>query len=138
MGSPPSRRPRFLHLEGVIARLTLILGGVVALAVGFIYHWIWAAGVFIGSLLAWVSFRWLRQGVEALAVSATARATHQKVHVPAATYFKALFRYGLIAVSIYAIFKYLNVPILSMIAGLFALGAAATLASLYEILRPVD
>jgi small-conductance mechanosensitive channel len=138
MGTPPSRRPRFLHLESVIARLTLILGAIVALAVGFLYHWIWAAGVFIGSLLAWVSFRWLRQGVEALALAATAQATQQKVHVPVAAYFKALFRYGLMAVSIYVIFEYLNVPILSMIAGLFTLGAAATLASLYEILRPVD
>jgi small-conductance mechanosensitive channel len=76
--------------------------------------------------------------VEALGLAATAQATQQNVHVPVATYFKALFRYGLIVLSIYVIFKFLNVPILSMIAGLFALGAAATLASLYEILRPVD
>jgi small-conductance mechanosensitive channel len=138
MGSPPSKRPRFFHLESVIARLTLVLGALVAAAVGLLYNWIWAAGIFIGSLLAWTSFRWLKQGVEALATAATAQATRQHVRVPVAIYFKAMFRYGLIALSIYVIFKYLNVPILSMIAGLFALGAAAILASLYEILRPVD
>ncbi|HKI11393.1 MAG TPA: ATP synthase subunit I [Candidatus Acidoferrum sp.] len=138
MGSQQRKRPRFLKLENVIARLTLILGVLVAAPVGYLYGWSWAVGVFIGSVLAWVSFRWLKQGVEALALAATAQAKQQKVQVPVATYFKAVFRYGLIALSIYVTFKCFNVPILSMIVGLFALGAAATLASLYEILRPVD
>jgi len=68
----------------------------------------------------------------------TAHATQQKAEVPIGTYFKALFRYGLIAGAVYVIFEYLKVPILSMIAGLFALGAATIVASLYEILRPTD
>jgi small-conductance mechanosensitive channel len=138
MGSQATKRPRFLNLENVIARLTLILGAVVAMPVGFLYEWIWGAGIFIGAALSWLSFRWLRQGVEALGLAATAQARREHVRVPVGTYFKAMFRYALIALSIYVIFKCFNVPILSMIVGLFALGAAATLASLYEVLRPVD
>jgi ABC-type uncharacterized transport system permease subunit len=49
-----------------------------------------------------------------------------------------MFRYGLIALSVYAIFKVLNVPVLSMIFGLFALGAATLAVSVLEILRPAD
>jgi len=49
-----------------------------------------------------------------------------------------LFRYGLIAVTVYVIFGYLKVPLLSMVVGLFALVVAAIGASVYEILHPVD
>jgi hypothetical protein len=44
----------------------------------------------------------------------------------------------LIGLAVYVIFIVLKVPVLSMIAGLCALGAAAVAASVYEILRPVD
>ena len=45
---------------------------------------------------------------------------------------------GLLALSVYVIFKYLDVPSGSMIVGLCALAAAAIVASVYEILHPVD
>jgi hypothetical protein len=48
------------------------------------------------------------------------------------------FRYGLIAVTVYVIFGYLKVPLLSMIAGLCALAVAAIAASVYEILHPAE
>jgi len=44
----------------------------------------------------------------------------------------------LIGLIVYVIFIYLHVPLLSMLVGLCALGAAAILASVYEILRPVE
>jgi len=49
-----------------------------------------------------------------------------------------MFRYGLIALIAYVIFRYLKVPALSMILGLCALGAATVAVSVYEILRPRD
>jgi hypothetical protein len=49
-----------------------------------------------------------------------------------------LFRYGLIALAVYVIFIYLRVPLVSMVVGLCALGAAAIAASVYEILHPAD
>jgi len=44
----------------------------------------------------------------------------------------------LIALSVYVIFKFLKVPLLSMVLGLCALGAATIAASVYEILRPSE
>jgi small-conductance mechanosensitive channel len=138
MGETPASRPRFQNLVQLIAALTLVIGLTAAIAVGFFYDWLWAAGTGIGAVFAWLNFRWLKQAVGVLAAAATAQSNHQNVHVPAGSYFTAMFRYALIAIAVYVIFKYLQVPILSMIAGLFALGAATLVACLYEILRPVD
>jgi hypothetical protein len=50
----------------------------------------------------------------------------------------AAIRYGLIGLAVCVIFKYLNVPALSMVVGLLALGAAALVVSVFEIFHPVD
>src|SRR5258705_370774 len=94
--------------------------------------------ILVGANLAWFNFRWLRQGLDVLTTAATAQANRGNPRVPIGTYFKALFRYGLIALAVYVIFKYLNVPILSMICGLCALGAATLAVSVYEILHPQE
>jgi small-conductance mechanosensitive channel len=124
--------------ESRISQLTLLLGALAALAPAFLHNWRWAAGLFIGTLLAWCNFRWLKQGADALTLAATAQADQKKTRVPVGTYFAALFRYGLIALTVYAIFRYLNVPVLSMVVGLCALGAATLVVSVHTILRPSD
>jgi len=48
------------------------------------------------------------------------------------------FRYGLIALAVYVIFIYLRVPLVSMVVGLCALGAATIAASVYEIWHPLE
>lgn len=138
MNGLAAHRPRFENLEQLIARLTLAIGVVASVAIGFLHGWTWASGVAIGAVLSWLSFRWLKQGTDALRMTMTAREGEEKPRVPVIIYFKAVLRYGLMALIIYVIFEYLKVPVLSMITGLFALGAATFLASLYEILRPVD
>jgi len=124
--------------ERRISWLTLVIGALAALPVAYFAGWRWGAGILIGAILAWFNFRWLRQGLEALTAAAEAQASKQEVRVPIGTYFRALFRYGLIAVAVYVIFKYLHVPLLSMIVGLCALGAATMAVSVHEILHPAD
>jgi small-conductance mechanosensitive channel len=128
----------YLESEKWIARLTLLLGGIAAIPVALFYGFPWGMGILVGAILAWFNFRWLRQGVDALTAASTSQSDHLNPQIPVATYFKALFRYGLIALAVYVIFKYLNVPILSMIFGLCALGAATMAVSVYEILRPQE
>ena len=129
---------RYLETEKWIARLTLALGVVAAGIVTCFYSTVWGAGIFIGAILGWFNFRWLKQGLDALAAASAAQRGHPKPEVPVSTYFKAAFRYGLIGLAVYVIFKYLNVPVLSMILGLCALGAATIAVSVYEILRPQE
>ena len=106
--------------------------------VAYFYGWRWGSGILIGAGLAWLNFRWLRQGMDALTEAATAQADRPKAKVPVGIYFRAVFRYVLIALAVYVIFKYLHVPLLSMIVGLCALGAATMAVSVHEILHPAD
>ena len=122
--------------ERRISWLTLLIGLVSALPVALLRDRLWGAGLGIGAFLAWLNFRWLRRGLDALVAASTAQAGKEKPAVPLLSYFGMLFRYGLIALAVYVIFVYLRVPLASMVVGLCALGAATIAASVYEILRP--
>ena len=124
--------------ERRISWLTLLIGFLAALLVALLSNRLWGLGLAIGAVLAWLNFRWLRRGLDALLVASTAQAGKEKPVVPLLTYFAMAFRYGLIALAVYVIFKYLNVPILSMILGMCALGAATLVVSVYEILHPQE
>ena len=124
--------------ERRISWLTLLIGFMAALLVAVLRNRLWGVGLAIGAVLAWLNFRWLRRGLDALVVASTAQAGKEKPVVPLLSYFAMVFRYGLIALAVYVIFIYLRVPLVSMVVGLCALGAAAIAASVYEILRPVD
>ncbi len=99
---------------------------------------LWGAGLGIGAALGWLNFRWLRRGLDALVLASTAQAGKEKPTFPITSYLGMLFRYGLIALAVYVIFEYLRVPLVSMVVGLCALGAATVVASVYEIFDPAD
>ena len=123
--------------ERRIAWLTPTIGVAAALVAAFAFHRRdWGAGLAIGSILAWFNFRWLRQGMDALTAAATGQSGAAKSHVPIGAYFRALFRYALIALCLYVIFRLSAIPLVSMVFGLFALGAAAIAASVYELWHP--
>jgi small-conductance mechanosensitive channel len=129
-------RPR--ATERRIAWLTLALGFTAAAIVTLDGYARWGAGLVIGTVLAWLNYRWLRRGVSTIVLASKAQAGSVRPRVPTGTYFLMLFRYGLIALAVYVIFEYLKVPVLSIVVGLFALAIAAIGASVYEILHPVD
>jgi hypothetical protein len=124
--------------ERRISWLTLLIGFLAALFVALLRNRLWGLGLGIGALLAWLNFRWLRRGLDALVVASTGQAGKEKPVVPLLTYFAMFFRYGLIALAVYVIFIYLRVPLVSMVVGLCALGAAAIAASVYEIWHPAE
>ena len=138
MNTPATTDTLYRESESRISLLTLLLGALVAAPVAALHSWQWGLGILIGAALAWLNFRWLKQGLDALTTVATAQRGNKSVRVPVSAYFKALFRYALIALIIYVIFKYLHVPALSMICGLCALGAATILVSVHSILRSTD
>ncbi|MGC1902567.1 MAG: ATP synthase subunit I [Candidatus Acidiferrum sp.] len=125
--------------ETRIAWLTIIFGAIAAIAAATVWHRRdWATGLAFGATLAWLNFRWLARGLDALAADSTAQTGLQKPQVPVVTYFLAAFRYVLIALGVYVIFKVLSVPLVSLLLGLCALGAATIAASIYEIGKPLD
>jgi hypothetical protein len=134
----PAAAAAFARTEHRIAWLTLVLGGATAILVAILRHTAWAEGLALGTVLAWLNFRWLKRGLDALVVAATAQGGFAKPQIPVGTWFRLMFRYGLIAFCVYVIFELLKVPLASMVVGLCALGAATITASVYEILRPTE
>ncbi|HEX3543018.1 MAG TPA: ATP synthase subunit I [Candidatus Acidoferrum sp.] len=121
--------------ERLIAWLTLFFGAVAGVAAALLHQPLWAGGLVVGAVLAWFNFRWLRQGIDALVAASQAQAGAMRPRVPIGAYFRVLFRYALIAVTVYVIFELLKFPLASMVVGLCALGPAAIAASVYEIAR---
>jgi hypothetical protein len=105
------------------------------LVAAFLRRWDWSEGLVLGSGLAWLNFRWLKRGLEAFTSAAAARGGAEKPRAPASTYLTAIFRYALIGISVYVIFNYLHVPLVSIVLGLCTLAAATIAASVWEILQ---
>ena len=122
-----------MRTERRIAWLTLVFGSAASAAAAVAGKRIWASGLLIGAVLAWLNFRWLRRGLDGLVAASAAQAGVEKPRVPLGAYFAAVFRYGLIALIVYVIFKLLQVPLASMVVGMCALAAAAIVASVYEL-----
>jgi ATP synthase I subunit len=131
---PPPAGPIGAITERRIAWLTLLIGSLASVAALLSRRPTFAAGLTIGTILAWLNFRWLARGLDALVAQSRAQSGQEKPRVPVSTYFLTVFRYTLIALAVCVIFKFLYVPLVSMILGLCALGAAAIAASVYEVL----
>ena len=113
--------------------MTILFGAAAAGTAIAVGNRVWASGLAIGTILAWLNFRWLGRGVDALVAASTAQHGAEKAVVPWWNYLLAVFRYALIGLAAYVIFKYRHIPLASMIVGLCALAAAAIAASVWEI-----
>ena len=118
--------------ERRIVRLTLGLGFLAAIPVAIWFSWQAGVGVFIGAVLAWINARWLQQALDALTRLSIAQAGAPKPRISAAVYVKFAARYVLMGVVIYIMMTYFAVPVVSLLSGLLALGAAAMAEFLYE------
>ena len=119
--------------ERRIEWLTLGLGagatGVAAVRSG----WRAALGVALGVALAWVNFRWLKQGVGALAQLFTAQAGATEVRIPKRVYAKFLGRFVLLIAIVYVILSRSWLPAVAVLAGLFALVAAVLVEVFFQL-----
>jgi small-conductance mechanosensitive channel len=136
MAAPPVSLAAAKQTEQRIAWLTLCVGVAAGATAALTHNLLWAAGLLIGSILAWFNFRWLRRGLDALVAASEVQAGAPQPRVPIGLYFRAIFRYALIAVTVYVIFKVLKIPVASMVVGLCALGPAALAARVYEVAHP--
>jgi ATP synthase I chain len=116
--------------------LTLAIGFTGAVVAALVYrNYNFATGLALGTLLGWFNFRLLRRGVAAIVASAAAPEGGSRPRAPVVA---AVFRYGLIGLTLYVIFEYLHVPLVSLAAGLCAAGVATIAASVWAILNPED
>ena len=100
-------------------------------------RWGWraAAGLALGAALSWLNYRWLKQGVGALARVATAQAGAPQVRIPRGIYAKLIGRVALLLVVVYVILSGSLFPGATFLAGLFAAAAAVMIELIYRLVR---
>jgi len=122
--------------ERRIARLTLIVGVLAAAGASFLFTIRVGAGVLVGAVLAWINFRWLEHALNSVMRASIAQAGSPEARVPVLSYLGMIARYALIAGVVYVIFSRLQIPMLSMLVGLCALGVATMAATVWEVVSP--
>jgi hypothetical protein len=112
-----------------ITRLMPVLAVLFAAVAWIRFGGMVAAGVALGCAIAYLNFHWLKRVVFALADRVTESGNPKSGK---GIVFRFLFRYGLIAIGCYAIFKVSEVALFGLLAGLFLPVAAITCEAVYE------
>lgn len=121
--------------ERRVEYLTLGLGAGGTVFAAVRWGWRAAAGLALGAALSWLNYRWLKQGVRALARLATAQADAPQVRIPKRIYVKFFGRVALLLVVVYVILSGSLLPGATVLAGLFAAVAAVMIELIYRLVR---
>lgn len=125
----------YVTAEHRIEWVTLALG--MAGAIFVLVRWGWrpGAGVGLGAALAWLNFRWLKQGVVALVKVSTAQAGSEHARVPMGVYVKFFGRFAILLAAVYVILSRSLLPAAAVLGGLFAVVAAVMIELVWELVR---
>jgi hypothetical protein len=133
--SMASRESFYEMAERRIELLSVAVGATATLGVAIRWGWRAAAGFGIGASLAWVNYRWLKQGATAMTQLAIARSDSPKVRIPTLVYVKFFGRFVLVVAVVYVILARSSLPVVAVLAGLFTLVAAILIELVYELFR---
>lgn len=125
----------YVAAEHRIQWMTLAFGLAGAMFAFARWGWRPGAGVALGALLAWLNFRWLKQGVAALVKVSTARANSEHFRVPMSIYAKFFGRFAMLLVAVYVILSRSLLPVTAVLGGLFAVVAAVMIELMWELVR---
>jgi len=125
----------YVAAEHRIEWMTIAFGLVGAVFVLLRWGWRPGAGVALGAALAWLNFRWLKQGVTALVKLSTAQANSEHARVPVSVYAKFFGRFALLLVVVYVILSRSWLPVAAVLGGLFAVVAAVMIELMWELVR---
>jgi hypothetical protein len=125
----------YVAAEHRIEWMTLAFG--LAGAAFTLLRWGWrpGAGVALGAALAWLNFRWLKQGVTAIVKVSTAQRNSEHARVPVSIYVKFFGRFALLLGVVYVILSRSLLPVAAVVGGLFAVVAAVMIELLWELLH---
>jgi ATP synthase I chain len=121
--------------ERRIEYFTVGLGAAGAVCAGTVWGIRAGLGVASGAALAWINYRWMKQGVGALANLAKPQQGAEKVYVPRSVYFKFMGRYVLLIGAAYVILSHFNLPVASVLVGFSAIVAAVLLEVIGQLFR---
>lgn len=125
----------YSRAERRIEYFTVALGVAGALCAGIVWGIRPGLGVASGAALAWINYRWMKQGVGALANLAKPQHGAEKVYVPRSVYFKFMGRYALLIGAAYVILARFNLPVAGVLVGFSAVVAAVLVEVIGQLFR---
>jgi hypothetical protein len=125
----------YVAAEHRIEWMTLAFGLGGAAFVFVRWGWRPGAGVALGAAMAWLNYRWLKQGVTTLVKISTAQANAEHARVPVSVYAKFFGRFALLLVVVYVILSRSLLPVAAVLGGLFAVVAAVMIELMWELMR---
>ncbi len=114
--------------------LTAGLGGAVAIIAALGWGWREAAAASAGAALTWLNYRWLRQGVAALARAASLEPKPDPSRLRRASYGKFLARYALLIAAAYVILARFHWPAAAFVTGLLAVVPAVLIVAIHLVI----
>src|SRR5690349_6583197 len=109
----------------------LVIAPLATVAALIAFDWKIAAGVFLGCILAWLNFVWLK---EAIGLLADKVAQSGRPRSSASTVAKFLLRYALVGIGAYVIFLSSRESLYGFLGGLFLAVAAILCEAAYEVI----
>jgi hypothetical protein len=123
----------YVRAERRIGYWTLALGFAAAAVVAIRISARVGVGVAVGALLAWINYRWLKGGIAALVQVSVTQSGAPSPQISSWVYARLFGRYILIGGALYVMVTRFATPVVSILGGLCALGAAAMAEGLYEV-----
>ena len=116
-----------------IERGLVLLGILVAAGAAYFGSWLAATAAALGAGLAWLNFRWMKQGLGAIEQVSRQQEGRAKVRIPKRVMLRFFGRTALILVVLYVSLAYSLLPAWALLAGLFTLVAAVIIESVYQL-----
>ncbi len=116
-----------------IERVLLAAGVLLTAGAGFFGGALAAGAAALGTGLAWLNFRWLKQGLGALEEVSRQPEGAGRVRIPKRVLAKFFARTALILVVLYVSLAYSLVPAWALLAGLFTLVAGVIGETVYQL-----
>jgi hypothetical protein len=120
-------------LKRRIERGVVLLGVLVTVCAGYFGGALAAAAAALGAGLAWLNFRWMKQGLGAFEQVSRQQEGATKVRIPKRVMLRFFGRTALILVVLYVSLAYSLLPAWALLAGLFTLVAAVIGESVYQV-----
>jgi len=116
-----------------IERVLLATGALLTAVAGFFGGTLAAGAAALGTGLAWLNFRWLKQGVGAIEQVSRQQEGAARVRIPKFLLVKFFARTALILVVLYVSLAYSLVPAWPLLAGLFTVVAGVIGETVYQL-----
>jgi len=127
--------PYYAAVETRLTRIGIILGALTLVVGGLLASWKFAVSFLLGSVISYLNFRWMKQGVDRLISGFGSEPSPARLPSGKGVIFKYFLRYALIGGTLYAIFRFQFFDVTGAILGLLLLVAAVLLECLHLVIK---